>query len=263
MAKQKSQINIYVQRYVEAVFESRLREERFSCKVGNPLCWYRIKGDVIHSIIFFCCDSLEPIVPMVGFGIHPLFQKPAYTPNACSLKRPLTEALLEQPLVENGPINEQRFMLFSNDIQIYAPNIGQRGLYTLDGIILPMMEKATSVSACYQLHKTLYCNGNSGFENIQLSDVFIDEVIWTDDQNLYPYCAKRADNVIAIYQNLCAKQARKIEYEEKLQQWQLRKAALEQNGRNDYMQILEKRKYNNLLYLQNLLGQGMTGDGFA
>lgn len=258
MATSKQLINIHVKRYVEAVFEKRLREEGFTSPNDKNLCWYRVNGELINSIIFYSCWSSLPVNLDIGYGIHPLFQKPAYTTSAVYPQRPLdSDILCGQLLVENCPVNAMGLTCYSSDIQVYAPGRDGRGAYTLDGIILPEMNSARSIEDCYMLHKQRYIADNRRHPATQftnLSAVFIDEALYVDDSDVYPYCAQRIEDIIELYQRYCLEKPDQKEYRMNLQEWEERRTALFDGGRKEYLGILERRRDTNLNYLRKKLG---------
>lgn len=253
MAKNNHLFNMHAKGYIDSVFVKRLQEEGFICPDDRHLCWYRINGDIVNSIIFYSSWTQMPIYLEVGYGIHPLFQKPAYTTNVNYHKRPIeNELLCGQPLVENCPVNEMRYTCYSSDIQVYAPGRDGRGLYTLEGVIFPKMEHVDTIKACYHLHKQWYMglhHENPAIKFSGLSAVFIDEVIYVGDTDMFPYCRKRIENVIKLRQKNCLDNPDNKEYQIALREWEQRRAALFDGKREKYCEILDKRKKDNIGYL--------------
>ena len=62
MASNKTLLNIHAKKYIQAVFEERLREEGFRCPDEKLLCWYRMRSDVLYDTIVF--RSSWPNVPL-------------------------------------------------------------------------------------------------------------------------------------------------------------------------------------------------------
>ena len=255
MAKNKLLLKIHAKKYIEQVFASRLREEGFFCPDDRYLCWYRFFGEeVVHSIVFFTCWNHLPIMFLVGYGIHPLFNRPAYTTEVNYSERPLDhETFTQQVLVEKGPVDEMGYRLYSEDILVDAPGRDGRGLYTLDGIILPKMKGIETIENCYQYHKQEYLN--SGIRDFSKyfnppSGVFIDEALYFEDRDMYPSCIARAERVVESYKELLMMKPEDREYKRELREWEQRKNALLSGDHNAYLEILEKRRIANIAYLK-------------
>ncbi len=254
----KLMANNHVKRYVEAVFAGRLREEGFVCPDDKLLCWYRVTNDnIVNSIIFYSVWS-SPLVLFAGYSIHPLFQNPVFTASAVFKDRPFeSELFCEQALVEDYPVNSMCYSNFSHDIPVMVPGVGGRGIYTLDGIILPKMKQAASIEACYQMHKDSrlrgYCE-NVATKFRTVAGVFIDEAIYVGDSEVYPYCMESTERHIEQSQKRCAAAPHKRALREALNEWELRKAALAEGGREEYLPILNARLEANRKALQKKLG---------
>lgn len=255
MAMGKTELNIHAKRYVQSVFEKRLREEGFVCPDEKLLCWYRLhNGEIVNSIVFFSVWSNMPLMLSVGYGIHPLFQKPVYTGSVNFPKRPIeAEHFLQQPLVENRPINAMGYIRYAEDIQVMAPGCDGKGIYTFDEILLPQMNSVDSVETCYLRHKNNrlnYKNDDPATKFASISDIFVDEAIWVDDTQAYPYCIHRTINLIERYQQYCKDNPGNTSYQTALHNWELRKSALVDGTRRAYLRVLEKRKQENLAYMK-------------
>lgn len=249
--KNKQIMNIHAKRYVDEVFSARLREEGFICPDAKSLCWYRITGEeIVNSIVFFASWSIIPIHLEIGYGIHPLFQKPAHSTSVRYPNRPIShEVFCTQALVENFPISDMRYSVYSGDIQVYAPARNGRGVFTFDCVILPKMESACSIQEVYKMHKAWYLTLHQGqlekaFYNV--SSTFIDEAIYVDDAEMYPYFMPGINRTIDAFHELCQARSNNKEYQVELREWEDRRNALSGMGRLDYLSILEHRKATNL-----------------
>lgn len=255
MANNTKEINLHTKQYVQAVFEQRLREEGFVCPDEKLLCWYRLKDErIVNSIIFYSVWSNMPLMLSVGYGIHPLFQKPAYTSNVHYQKRPSDHELFsQQMIVENYPINAMAYTQYSDDIRVAAPAHDGKGIYTFDSIILPKMEVINTIVDCYQRHKYDIINSMDDDYSVKyaiISDVFVDEALYVGDVEVYPYCERSIDKHIARFQKSCKEKPAERAYQVELQNWELRKSTLLDGTRKEYLQILEKRRLDNLAYMK-------------
>lgn len=235
------------------------------CPDDKLLCWYRIQNqELVNSIVFFTHWSNMPVMLCIGYGIHPLFEEPVYTPSAHFTKRPIEdqERFQEQSIVEDHPINAMAYCPFSQDIEVYAPMHDGRGIYTLDGIILPQMDRIQTVRGAYLHHKEARtanakrCKWKvDGFG--MTSRTFLDMAIFTDDQDAYPACTARAADAVGLYEALCQKKPNSREYQEELQRWQQIQAALQDGGRDPYLTVLEARKEANLRAMKKKMKTGL------
>ena len=255
MGNKKQELNLHTKRYIQAVFEMRLREEGFVCPNDKLLCWYRVKNDeIVNSIIFFSPWANMPVMLWTGYGIHPLFQMPAYTNSVSFPQRPFEwEYFLQQSIVENYPINAMRYTMFSPDIWVYAPGHDGKGIYTFDGIILPQMASANTIEACYQRHKENRLSRAAETPFVQfagISDVFVDGAIYLGDVEVYPYCEKSIEKHLALYQKFCEEKPDKKEYQTELQNWEMRRIALLDGARDEYLKQLKNRAAQNLVKMK-------------
>lgn len=259
MAKNIQLANLYSTMYVDEVFSQRLKDEGFVCPNDKSLCWYRITGEsIVNSIIFYSPWSNIPVHLEVGYGIHPLFQKPAYTSSVSYPNRPSSyDFFCTQPLVEDFPINAMRYAPFSADIQVYAPSRAGRGIYTFDSILLSKMNAVTSLEDCYRLHKEQRLSSPHSFlteKSYRFSSLFIDEAIYVDDAEMYPYFAFTLEQALSYHRQNCQDNPENKVYQLALQEWEERQAALTDGGRKGYLAILEKRKETNMRFCRKRFG---------
>lgn len=259
MASKKQLANFHARSYVQAVFEQRLREEGFTCPDDRLLCWYRVKNkEIVNSIVFWSPWATMPLRLEVGYGIHPLFIKPAYTASVSYSNRPHeAERFREQHLVENCPLENMRYMPFESEIQVIAPGHEGRGIYTFEGILLPRMDSVKTIEDCYQLHKCQRLSWKYEDKAIKfatVADTFIDEAIFLEDTEVYPYCMTSVEKHIAAYKKQCELKPEKKEYRLGLMAWMQRREALCDGSRVEYLRILESNKAQNIDYLKRKLG---------
>ena len=255
MARNKQEINLHAKRYIQAVFEERLRKEGFVCPDDKLLCWYRLKNEtIVNSIIFYSAWSNMPVMLSVGYGIYPLFQKPPYSSSVNCPQRPVEqEVFTHQSLVENYPISNMAYTPFSDEIWVAAPGNDGKGIYTFDRILLPKMDAITTIESCYRRHKAdredvSYEDRAVNFNTI--SDIFVDEALYLDDTDVYPYCEKSVEKHLTWFQKCYEEKPDKKKYQMELQKWELRKSALLDGTREEYLKILERNRLDNLLYMK-------------
>lgn len=242
-----SDLLAYTQKYVDAVFTDRLHQEGFVNPDGNRTTWYRVVNhEIMHSICFYTRWNTTPILLNMGYGIHPLFVEPFRPTKVYVYSLPINnERLIDQHLVcQEGGFG---MLPFASDVPVYIPYGEDRGLYTLDGIILPEMNVAKTINDCYALHKSRYQN-NPQYSMEQMLNAcsadFIDEGILLEDVELYPYFQKRIAKNLAFAEEYDEKHLRKKDIKQWIQQTQLQHEALNNGNRQMFLDSLDRRKDN-------------------
>ena len=264
MVKNKTLINIHARNYIAAVFEKRLREEGFTCPDDKLLCWYRVQGDqILNSIIFFSPWSNLPLMLYTGYGIHPLFLEPVFTNSVHFTKRPsCDDRFLEQSIVENVPIDNMQYSIYSPDIWVDAPEHPGKGIYTLEEIILPKMAQVHFVEEAYAFHKKRRQDAwgpESRFYNPEsplgpLSKSFIDMALYIDDEEVYPYCEKKVTNFAPWHREKSLKSPNNKELAKQADEWDALLTAFTEDGRKEYLEHLRASQEKNIRYLKKKLG---------
>ena len=261
MQKHKTIINIHAKHYITDVFEKRLHEEGFVCPDDKLLCWYRMHGEnIVNSLIFFSPWSNLPLMMFVGYGIHPLFSEPVISRNVHFTKRPIyDDRFIEQGIVENVPINSMGYSMYSPDIAVAAPSHAGKGIYTLDGIILPNMEKIQSIEDAYRFHKDRRLsyekthlqkiNGSC----VPLSKCFIDMALYLGDEAVYSDCAKQAAKYTQWYSDAVQTHPTNRELAKLLKEWAEVDAVFTKGNTEEYRSVLHKREQVNAALLRRRL----------
>lgn len=259
MPKEVSTINTHAQQYIAAVFEQTLRQEGFSCPDSNLLCWYRVRNrDLLDTVIFCSSWSKFPLMMEVYYESIPLFSKPLYIRSVkynsssqdrwdCHVRRPIRE-MIDGKHVTLAP--------YSNDIWVEAPLRGGRGLYTLTEHVLPYLQKIQTVEDCYRIHKQSHSESRPAsscprFHNMSRS--FMDEALYVNDQEVIPCCHDRIIRAINTHKRLVFIKPNNKSLKEELSLWQELHNTLSTDGRAEYMNILQRRKEENIDYLHSKL----------
>ena len=262
MARNKTVINIHAKNYIAAVFEKRLREEGFTCPDDKLLCWYRVQGDqILNSIIFFSPWSNLPLMMDIGYGIHPLFLEPVYTNSVHFTKRPIDDdRFVRQPIIENVPVDDMQYSIYSPEIWVDTPGHPGKGIYTLDEIILPKMQQVHSAEDAYEFHKKRRMDAQvPPFLDHErplgvLSKSFIDMALYADDKEVYPYCEKESNKFASWYREKVLRNPGKKELAKQADEWEALLTAFTEEGREVYLKQLELRKQENIRHLRKKLG---------
>lgn len=262
MAKNKTAINIHATNYIAAVFEKRLRDEGFTCPDEKLLCWYRIQdSQILNSIIFFSAWSDLPLMMDIGYGIHPLFSEPVFTNSVHFTKRPVDDdRFVRQPIIENVPMDDMQYSIYSPEIWVDAPGHPGKGIYTLDEIILPKMQQIHSVEEAYAFHKKRRMDAQlQACLDPQrplgaLSKSFIDMALYADDKDVYPYCEAEAGRFALWHREQSAKAPGNKELAKQADEWEALLTVFTEDRREVYLKQLELRKQENVRHLRKKLG---------
>lgn len=243
MAKEKvNTLNEHAQNYIRTVMADHLRREGYVSKDGMDLQWYRVmNGNVLHAIYFYTRWAALPMFMAIGYGCHPLFIPPEYPKNIYmpSMLRSL-EALNpgKQLVKQNGNT------VYSSNAAVTCPNDNFYGGDILESILM-QLNGIRTVEQCYAVHKHRYqtaakllnLSKDEMYHNI--SSDFMDEAVFLDDQELYPYCTAQITKKLARYAE--AQESRKL--------WNVEKYEL--NALIHLQEaIIDQKREAHLLYLQ-------------
>lgn len=240
-----SKLTAYTKDYVESVFAYRLREEGFINPDGKNICWYRIVNkEVVNMICFFSRWSAEPIILEVGYGIHPLFIEPFQSSKVYMHSNPCNQEILADQFLIGE--NETKCMEpYSSDIPIMVPCSKDKGLYTLEEIILPKMNATRTIQDCYRLHKDRYVH-NARYPLEQMINAcsidFIDEGLYFEDTELYPLFQKIISQWLQVAEQYDAKRLSNPTVKEWLLRMKYQQAVLSEGKRIDFLKNLDQRK---------------------
>ena len=260
MAKNKTVINIHAKRYIQEVFENRLREEGFTCPDDKLLCWYRVKNqELLNTIIFYSSWPQMPLFLQIGHEFTPLFTEPIYIKNV-NFNASLNfrhDIFWSKQNLESLAKHAENLRPYSPDSWVYAPGHGGRGIYTFDEVLLPMFEQTETIEDCYTSHKQYHLEKKPRFGSSlfgEASREFIDEAIYLDDVEVYPYCKARIERALNLYTILVEKKPNDKALKDALDHWTKLKIALLDGERKAYLDSLELRKAKNIAKLHKKFG---------
>lgn len=246
----------HAQQYVHSVFSERLQQEGFVSIEGNECQWVRIvNNEIVNSICFYTQYTYLPILLSIGYGIYPLFVEP-YIPKSVYIFNltEYSERFTCQQLVEKGdePLQMQAY---SPSVQVCCPGRDGRGVFTFNEIILPLMNQAQTLESCYAYHKSCYLRNPAEANRFSdLSRVFIDEAIYLEDYEMYPYCQDAVCRLLEIYQIQLACRPSHKETLRVIEQLEQQRRGLFDGDRDSFMKLIEMRKENNKKYFSKQLG---------
>lgn len=252
-----SKLLYYTQTYIQDIYADYLRQEGFVSLNGENICWYRVVNqEIVNSICFFTHWSREPVSLEIGYGIHPLFIPPFMNPNVYLSSYPDSDIVMRsQKLVSNGGRLGNDY--YSRTIPVLVPWGEDKGLHTLEGILIPKMNSIQSIRGCYEMHKVQKSNRwmhpEYDLGNLFCAD-FVDEAIMIEDKELYPYFQEWIDIVRHRIENFSEKDRSKQHIRNLLHRMELQKTVLVSGNRDAFLGDLEERKGCVLKLLNNKIG---------
>lgn len=232
---QEHMLREHMKAYISQVMERKLREEGFETQ--NHLNWYRIVNrDVIHSIYFRSSYPMFPIVMQIRYGCHPMFIKPIFS-NEPSLKENPKDEVMNTGVLCLKSSNS----IFSSEIQVLCPADDARGADFLDKV-LTLLSTIRSPYDCYKQHRNWKREMLQENNFLDISECFLDEVVYWQDHLLYPACIKWIENREKIISRMIESRGPSSVYECEVRQLTLLKRALAEDGREEYIQHLMERE---------------------
>jgi hypothetical protein len=228
----------HAQNYVRAVMADRLREEGFVSKDGEDVYWYRVvNGDVIHSVSFITRHTSIPMWMQIGIGFHPLFITPEFPNSPYIYAMPASEVMSDG----NYIVKESNNAVFSENAKTICPHDALHGRDILEGA-MSVFEMAQTPRQCYEIHKERKRDALECGSLLTMSSAFVDEVIYWDDQELYPFCGRYIEKEITVCEDLLSK-GRKLprSYVRNYQNLLAAKPAIFESRREDYLEVLYSR----------------------
>lgn len=257
-------LHSHIRNYIQAVFADCLLREGFRCVSDDMLSWYRIRGTIVNSLSFFTLLNRIPVELKIAYGIHPLFAPPYFINKAFISNYPLNDETFSiRFITEDVPVNSMNYSPFAEDALVYAPGNAGRGIYTLEGIILPQMDGVTTISDCYLFHKKRYLDyslrplereylkihPNISELEIRLktvSDLFIEEAIYENDSELLPYLQILIDERISAESQILALQPQNTQSIHILHQYKIMANVIANKEISEYRNALDQRLKRNL-----------------
>ena len=210
-------LRTHVQNYIRATLADQLLNAGFVSRKDNACCWYRVQGNaVVQSIYFFTHFSDLPTFLEIGFGCHPLFLTPVFPTNPLMRDLPGNEILYPMYIL----MDRSNKHCYSDDILISCPEDEQYGRKLIDAII-DVLNAVTSPQDCYELHKQWRQREIENDSWINVSTHFVDEVVFWDDRELYPFCENYVSRRSVLLHNALKKNPQSVKYRKELDYLQL------------------------------------------
>lgn len=246
-------LDIHAQNYIRLIMAEELRKRGFVSKNGMDLHWYRMVNDsVLQTVCFYTQWNAMPIMMGIAYASCPLFIAPEYPKGVY-----LSSMLRSRETLHPGRMiaKQDSNAAFLADAAVMCPSDSFHGLDILVEI-LDKLEKIKSIEDCYEYHKQEYLTvaelvalpKENAFDRISAD--FMDEVVYMDDQELYPYCEKRITSELRRYERAQnVRKLSKVEIADRESLSRLQEAILE-NKREDHLRYLQERANQNLRQFQ-------------
>lgn len=249
----KKILNEHAQNYVHEVMAEQLIREGFISKNGQELQWYRVvNGEILQAVFFYTQWAAMPILMGIAYSCHPLFITPEY-PSGVHMRTMMRS--LEAVNPGRYIMKQTNNMIFSKSAAVTCPDDPYRGTDILSDII-SKLNGIQTIEQCYAAHKQRYITAakivklppDELFWNI--SPDFMDEAVYINDQEMYPYCAKRIESELQRYEK--AQTVRKLCNAEKadLEALYHLKIAIMEEKREEHLVYLQERQLRNIHQLK-------------
>lgn len=253
----------HVQRFVREVFADRLREAGFSSYKGEDVHWFRlVNGQVIQGVYFVTRHNKLHTSLEIQYGAHPAFIPPIFQRSPYLYAAPSYEQMYNiipelwpgcgydgrmKTLLcgaENAPYRVPDVLILCPQSPPHNLDILEQILSVLDGIDTP--------SACYETHKRWRAAEIENGAMLTMSTYFVDEVLFWQDQSLYPYCRAYVSAMRSILERIeteKGKLSRKADREE-LDRLRGLQQILDTDDRQTHLANLEQAAQGNLRMLK-------------
>jgi len=242
----------HLQRYAKSVFSEKLRQRGFVSYKNEDLSWYKVvNGEILMTVYIFTAWPIIPIIPYIGFGIHPLFVE-APIPQKVSI-RGISNDEVMTTVTLGSPVK-----VFDENTLVQCPISKGHGAEKLENEIFPIFDSIGSIEDIYRFYKNRYFSykqywNERGMEyDINVSGAFIDMAIYLGDTQMYPLCQRKIE--LMNQRDLSSYWTKRD-----MERNQLRYYAIADGQRTMYLEKLEKRKEMNLRTIERKLGIRIMG----
>lgn len=246
MGTNKKQIlHEHTQRFIRETMADRLRNEGFKSKDGQDIHWYRlVNGEVLHTVYFYTQSTALPAFLEIGFGLHPLFLTPEFPTSPYMRDLPGNEILYPRWV-----LLKQANKVYSYDAMITCPDDQFCGADILEKIF-PVLDEATSSLQCYQIHKQWREAAIKNDVWVDMTAHFVDEAIFWDDHEIYPYCLKFISARTKLLEKALEKHPKSKRFRSELDYLNFLQLVLDKGLRDDHLQLMKKREQETIRMLE-------------
>jgi len=252
----------HVQRFVREVYADRLLQAGFSSYKGEDIHWFRlVNNEVVHAVYFRSSRAGFPLMLEIGYGCHPLFIPPVL--QRSPFLQPMNgyeqiyytiPELIPGSMpcgVQHSFIHGLRNKIYRiSDVMVHCPDDDQASQMILEKV-LAVLKPIDTPATCYDVHKRWRAGEIENDSWITMTPYFVDEVLYWDDRDLYPYCTRYIEGRLGWLEEvqLEGKLKRNADQEELAQLIVLRDVFHSEN-RAQYVQRLCEKARKNLAQLK-------------
>lgn len=237
---------LHLMRWANGTFSERLINKGFVSYHGEGLSWYKVvNNEVLLTVFFHAFSPVVPMVPAIGYGIHPLF-----------IEAPIPQKVVVRGWIDNEVMSRIYFAgpkkQFDQNTFVLCPQTPLLGAEMLEEKLFPIFDSVCTVEDAYNFHKLRYLKYasqnhidlfNAGNEIITTND-FVDIAIYMNDIELFPLCL----NDISLKDGWSKKEQPRMNAQ---------RIAIIDNARDVYLLQLAKRKQKFVHKLNQKLGVGI------
>lgn len=239
----KTQSEADLSRWAKYFFYDKLTDEGFVSYQDKGLSWYKVVDNSILQTVYLFSDSYMMLMPVLGFGCHPLFIN-------APLPHKVHDSVVHREVVVRQVERFDTPKIMYADCPVMYPNTPEGGAELLDRIVFPHFRGLRTEEDAYRVHRDaikdrldefLSKRSWAEYNGWAVEKDFIDEVIYMDDREMMEYCAH--DLELSLYWR--EKDRKRVEEQ---------RAAIYDGNRDDFLAMLEKRKRRFLKRLEKSLG---------
>lgn len=252
-----SELFEHSQRFIQEVFAERLRQSGFVSYKGEDIHWFRIVNhEVVQAVYFVTRSATLQSTFEIRFGAHPLYISPIFQKSPYLFAEPGYEQMndmIPETVPGSTPYGFEGLRLYGMynrpyrvpDVLIPCPQDKNNGLDVLEKL-LPVLDKLTTPFDCYQMHKKRREREIENENTFSMSTYFVDEVLFWEDEALYPFCKKYvADWVTSLERLQNNNELNRRDDREYLKRLLLLQDVFATGDRERYMNKLRTREHKN------------------
>ncbi len=262
----------HTQRFMREVMADRLRAEGFVSYKGEDIHWYRLVNNEVVQAIYFvtrhaslCSGGAYEIC----YGCHPMFISPIFQKSPYFYGMPSDEQMYYRvpELVPGSTFLGFHGLLLHGicnrpyripDVMIECPKDKNNGLDVLE-LVFPTLDKVQTPYACYEMHKSRRENREDYGFGVEPASVFVDEVIFWEDKELYEPCYKFTKTFGSYLRSVKdrGKPLGKM-FTEELDNLLRQQRVFEEGRREEHLQFLKEREQKNFKLLEKYTGISLS-----
>ena len=240
----------HAQQFIRETMAEQLRSKGFRSKDGHDIHWYRlVNGEVLHTVYFYTQSVELPTFLGIGYGLHPLFLTPEFPTSPYMRNLPGKEILRPQYVL----MKQVNRAFYSSNAMISCPDDELFGVDILEKVF-PVLDSTTTRLDCYQIHKQWRAAAIHNDVWTDMTAHFVDEVIFWDDQELYPYCKRYISARKLLLKRALEKHPKSKRFQSELDYLEILEDVIVNGLRDNHLRLLKKREQETVRMLEKHVG---------